>query len=267
MIKKISVCIISAVIASAAFADTNSAKISSKCSLDSTNPATVKILDTCWKNRETKANQDIITKYLEANPTLDNNYDTAWRIARLTSFIGNYGYDAKSYTTTDRGVKLFTYGVNAATIAQNLKSDQVEGAFWYAVDLGSYDVAKGGMAGLSDRKKWLAAATSANSIDSSYDYYGSNRMLAVYYQVLPRMFGGDNAKALAYLTEATTKAPQFKNNWVALGQYYINIKDYQNALNTCKKALAMSGIDGKYEEIKYNKDAKICVDAATKKLN
>lgn len=267
MIKKISVGIISTVIASATFATASSVKALSSCNLNASTSATIQVLDTCWENRETKANQDIITKYLEANPPLDNNYDTAWRIARFVSFIGNYGYEAKSYTTTDRGVQLFTYGVNSATIAQNLKSDQVEGVFWYAVDLGSYDVAKGGMAGMSDRKKWLSAATTANSIDSSYDYYGSNRMLAVYYQVLPKLFGGDNNKALAFLTEATMKAPQFKYNWVSLGQYYINTKDYQKALDTCKKALAMPGVDGKYEELKYNKDATVCVDTATKKLN
>lgn len=265
MIKKICGALMLTGLISHAVADVSSIK--NTCLLNAESPATVKILDDCWQNRETTANQDIITKYLEVNPPVASNYDIAWRVARFVSFIGSCGYEAKSYKDSDRGIKLFSYGVKASEIAMNLKNNQVEGAFWYAVDLGSYDSAKGGMAGFSDRKKWLNAATLANSIDSSYYYYGSNRMLAVYYVVLPKMFGGDNDKALAYLTDATTKAPQFKDNWVTLGAYYLTIKNYQKALENCKKALAMPGIDGKYEEMKYNKDATECINTANKKLN
>ncbi len=263
MIKKICGSLIIAGLSSQALA----ASSVTVCKLDVKTPATVGTLDTCWNERETIANQKIIAQYLEANPTLASDYDINWRVARLVSFIGNYGYEYKSYTTSERGQKLFSYGATAAKAAMNLQNTHVEGAFWYAVDLGSYDVAKGGSAGLSDRKNWLNAATLANTNDATYDYYGSNRMLAVYYQVLPGLFGGSNDKALAYLTEATTKAATFKYNWIALGQYYLNTKDYKQAITNCTKGLNMVNIDGSYEGKKYNKDAKDCINTATQKMN
>lgn len=263
MLKKISMGLIGLSISIQAIAIGNPVKV---CNLDTKTAVNVAKLDNCWNNREDVATQKIITDYLEANPILPKDYDINWRVARLASFIGNFGYQYPSYTTSKRGQKLFAYGANAAKTAMNLKNDQVEGAFWYAVDLGSYDVAKGGSAGLSDRSKWLKAASLANKSDASYDHYGSNRMLAVYYQILPGLFGGSNKKALAYLNEATTKSPDFKYNWIALGQYYLNTKDYKQALDNCTKGLNMPDIDGKYENIKFNKDAKKCIDNALDKL-
>lgn len=236
------------------------------CKLDAKTPPTVAVLDACWDGRETVANQKVITTYLEAEPKLASDYDINWRVARLVSFIGNYGYQYSEYTTSERGQKLFSYGAAAAQTAMSLKNNQVEGAFWYAVDLGSYDVAKGGSAGLSDRKKWLNAAQLAQTNDASYDYDGSNRMLAVYYQVLPGIFGGSDDKALAYLNEATTKAPTFNYNWIALGQYYLATKDYKKAITNCTKGLNMDNINGSYEGKKYKKDANKCISTAQDKL-
>ena len=235
-----------------------------KFSIAANSQLTEELLDSCWANRETVANQKIIADYLLTNPAVPNDYAKAWKTARLVSFIGSYGADAKKFGTTPQGVQLFDYGVKAAQIATTLQPNQIEGVFWYAVDLGSYDAVKGGIGGAS---KWIDAVKQANAIDPTYYYYGSNRMLGVYYQILPGILGGSNSKALQYLTTATIKAPQFRNNWLTLGQYYLNTKDYKNALANCQKVLTLPKIDGKFEEMKYTRDANKCISAAQAKLN
>lgn len=230
-------------------------------------PLSVKVLDDAWNNRENPTNQKIIADYLTAKPDVPQDYETAWKTARLVYFIGNYGIGEKAYVSTPAGAQLFDYGVSAAKIAMTLKPNGLEGLYWYAVDLGSYGLAKGVMAAAKGAGPGMDALKKAMSIDPTYQYYGSSRILGRYYQELPGLMGGSNKKALALLTTATDKAPQFRSNWLFLGRYYLSVSDYQNALDACQKAVNSSALDGKYEEIRYLREANECVTTAKGNLN
>ncbi len=229
-------------------------------------PLTVKLIDYCWANREDLANQKIIADYLNTQPDLPYDYETAWKTARLVYFIGNYGIGEKEFVSSSAGVKIFNYGVKAGKIAIAQKPNGVEGQYWYAVDLGSYGLAKGILASASNAKDGMAALRQAIAIDPSYQWYGSSRILGRYYQELPGLFGGSYDKAIELLKTATDKAPQFRNNWVFLGQYYLKTRDYQNALTACQKALSLPNQDGKYEEMRYSREANECITTAKAKL-
>lgn len=235
-------------------------------SIPVTNQLDVKFLDSAWANRENPTNQKLIANYLLTNPSVPQDYEAAWKTARLVYFIGNYGYGEKSLLKTADGVKLFDYGVSAAKIATDLKSTAVEGQYWYAVDLGSYGLAKGVMASAKGAGPGMDALKKAIAIDPSYQNYGSSRILGRYYQELPGLMGGSNKKALALLTTATDNAPQFKNNWVFLGQYYLSVDEYQKALDSCQKALTLPSADGKFEDLRYSREANECVTTAQIKL-
>lgn len=230
-------------------------------------PLSVKVLDDAWNNRENTTNQKIIADYLTTKPDVPQDYETAWKTARLVYFIGNYGIGEKTYVSTPAGAQLFDYGVSAAKVATSLKPNGLEGLYWYAVDLGSYGLAKGVMAAAKGAGPGMDALKKAMSIDPTYQYYGSSRILGRYYQELPGLMGGSNKKALALLTTATDKAPQFRSNWLFLGRYYLSVSDYQNALDACQKAVNSSALDGRYEEIRYLREANECVATAKGNLN
>ncbi len=239
---------------------------SSGFSIDAGSPLSVSLLDNCWKNRETLANQNVIANYLMTQPQVPSDYEIAWKTARLVYFIGNYGIGEAKFLNTNDGVTLFNYGVTAGSLAKQLKPNGVEGNYWYAIDLGSYGLAKGVLASARNAKYGMAALRIVQVVDPSYQNYGSSRVLGRYYQELPSVFGGDTAKAAKLIGDAVKSSPKFDNNWVFLGQYYLSNSQYQEALDACNKALSLPGVDGKFEDMRYKKEARQCVNKAQSKI-
>jgi tetratricopeptide (TPR) repeat protein len=232
---------------------------------------TEKLLDSCWKNRENIKNQQTIIDYLQTKPTVPNNYNIAWKTARLVYFIGNYGVGEKQFVDTKAGVALFDYGVNSGKVAMKLtpdSPDSVEGYYWYAIDLGSYGLAKGIVASAWQAGDGMKALKYAMKHNPTYHWYGSSRVLGRYYQELPGIFGGSSSKAEELLLSATKNEPKFDNNWIYLGQYYNSEGDYKKGLESCEHALALGdSLDGAYEEARYRREANSCVTLAKKKLD
>jgi len=228
---------------------------------------TVTLLDDCWNNREDLKNQKIIADYLMTQPKVPNNYEIAWKTARLVYFIGNFGLGDKRFVSTDEGVTLFDYGAKAGRLAEALEPAKVEGHFWYAINLGSYGLAKGILSSASNAKYGMEALKKARVIDPTYQGYGSSRILGRYYQELPGMFGGDSDKAFQLLKEAVDKAPKYRKNWLFLGKYYLDEGKYKEASDVCTKAVNLPAAEGKFEELRYVKEAKQCLAKAQSKLN
>ena len=236
-------------------------------SIESNAKLTSELLDTCWDNRENEKNQKIIANYLMTMPEVANNFEISWKTARLVYFIGNYGIGEQRFVDTKDGVKLFEYGYNSAIIAKKLEPTKVEGHYWYAINLGSYGLAKGILSAAKNAPSGMGALKEAQKIDPEYHWYGSSRILGRYYQELPGLFGGDDDKALTLFKNATEKAPQYNNNWIFLGKFYNHIKNYESAIYACNKALSTTPIDGKYENKRFIREANLCIKYARKKLD
>ncbi len=235
---------------------------SSSFSLPAGTTLTESVVDLCWANRENEDNQKIIAEYLITKPKVPKDYATSWKTARLVSFIGNFGVGQKRFVDTRAGVDLFDYGAKAGLQAQALNPNAVEGYLWYAVDLGSYGLAKGVLAAASGAKPGMAALEKAQKINPAYEGYASERILGRYYQELPRMFGGDMKKAESLILHSAEAAPNYRNNWVFLGQYYIAAGKYESANVACKKVLELPETEGKYEEKRFTEEDKACLKKA-----
>lgn len=231
-------------------------------SLDDNSPLSVKLLDYAWANREVIENQKIIASYLSGRHNIPKSYEIAWKTARLVYFIGNYGYGEAKYIDSEEGAQLFNYGVKAAKLAIELDSNGVEGYYWYSSCLYAYGRAKSVLATAAGADDSMPALRKAIAISPSYEGYGASRLLGIYYQEIPFLFGGSEDKSFELIKLATANAPQFRSNWVALGRYYYHFGYYESAIQICNKALALPDYEGKYEETRYIREAKECVDRA-----
>lgn len=245
----------------------NQVKENQSFMIESNAKLTLELLNRCWENRENEKNQKIIANYLMTMPEVPNNFEIAWKTARLVYFIGNYGIGEQKFVDTKDGVKLFEYGYNAGIIAKKIEPKKVEGYYWYAIDLGSYGLAKGILSAAKNAGAGMDALKEAQKIDPQYHWYGSSRILGRYYQELPGLFGGDDDKALDLFKIATEKAPEYNNNWIFLGRFYNHIKNYESAIYACNKALNTTPVDGKYENKRFFKEANLCIKYAKKKLD
>ena len=227
-------------------------------------------LDQSWNNREklTSKEQTELANYYLTKPTLPSSYSIAWKTSRFVYFLGNYGVGEKRFVSADdktEGVKLFDFGVNAGKIAMDLDPSKVEGYYWYAVDLGSYGLAKGIIAAASSAGDGMDALKAAKKLDPSYQWYGSSRILGRYYQELPGIFGGSDKKALALYEEATKKGANSSVNWLYLGRYYLKDGKVNKGLEMCTKGLSLPNADGALEESRYRRELNECVKDARAK--
>jgi len=235
-------------------------------SLDPKAPLSIKLLDYMWINRENIDNQKFIAAYLATRPVVSKNYEIAWKTARLVYFIGNYGYGEKMYLDSEEGAQLFNYGVKAGKLATELNAEGAEGYYWYAYCLNAYGRAKSVLATAAGADDSMPALRKADTLNATYEGYGANRLLGRYYQDIPVLLGGSEDKSLELIKSAANNAPQYRNNWVVLGQYYYHFGYYESAIQICQKALTLPNHDGKYEEIRYIREAKECTDKAKAKI-
>ena len=237
-----------------------------KFSLSATEPLSVKLLDYAWQNRENIDNQKIIATYLTGKPVVSKNYDIAWKTARLVYFIGNFGYGEKEFLDTESGAQLFYYGIAAAQKAIDINDKGVEGYYWYAYCQSAYGRAKSVLAMAANANDTMPALRKAIQLNAAYGNYGAERMLGIYYQEIPVIFGGSEDKALDLIKSAVTKAPQDRSNWLALGEFYNHFGYYESGVQACKKALSVMDTNGEFEELRFLREAKECVDKAKSRL-
>lgn len=219
------------------------------------NQLTLKVdsLDQAWQNRETKQEQEIILKLVQSEPEIPQDFEIAWRVARLVYFIGNFGIGEE--LSKDIHVKVFHYGYKAGETAKNLQPTRVEGHYWYAINLGSYSLANGVMSALNNASIGRDALLEAVKIDPTYHWGGPYRILGRYYQEVPRIISfGDKKKAEEYFLEAVKLAPTFRLNTVYLGTLMRDEGDKEKALKLFQEAEELKDVDGVIEEKRYKKN-------------
>jgi hypothetical protein len=130
-----------------------------------------------------------------------NCFETAWRLGRAYFFLGQ--------EATSRGEALAFHraGVSAALLAQELRSDRVEGHFWLGVNLALMARTQPRIKAISSILKAKAALQRAVIVDASYHAAGPLRVLARIQHQLPHLLGGQVTLARANFARAISIAP------------------------------------------------------------
>ena len=211
-----------------------------------------KNLDDYWEKRSDKEVQKKIIQLIESQSPVPQNFEIAWKISRLASFCGNFGL-GETLPNKERA-QIFLYGFNSADIAKQLESNRVEGYYWYAVNLGSYGIAKGVVTVLKNAAKGRDSLLLAIQIDPKYQWAGAYRVLGRYYDELPEVVSfGDKKKAEMYLKKAVELAPEFRLNKIYLGNLYNQEGKKKEAKELFLNAKKLPDVDGAEEEVHYKK--------------
>lgn len=212
---------------------------------------TAKTLDHYWDKRQSIGGQNAIIKFLSLGETIPQNFDIAWRVARLVYFAGNFGAGYDTFSK-EKKMGLFKYGFEAANIARKTKPERVEGYYWYATNLGSYGMTKGVFSALSYAEEARDSLLQAAKIDPKYHWGGPYRILGRFYQEAPGFISfGDKKKAEHYFNLAIETVPDFRLNTIYLGVLKKQEGNLALALELLNDAKKKPKVDGNLEENRY----------------
>lgn len=140
---------------------------------------------------------DIWEARLKANP---RDFESAWKVARATYWIG-------PHEEKDAGRKTLERGVAAGKQASSISPDRAEGYFWTAANMGALAESYGMRQGLKYRGAIKEALERVLKIDPAFQKGSAYSALGRWYHKVPGLFGGSEAKSEEYLRKALTYNP------------------------------------------------------------
>lgn len=130
----------------------------------------------------------------KANP---RDFDSAWKIARATYWIGPHEGKDAGRQTLERGI---VAGKQAALLAP----ERPEGHFWAAANMGALAESYGARQGLKYRGAIKDALEHVARIDPAFQKGSAFSALGRWYHMVPGLFGGSETKSEEYLRKALT---------------------------------------------------------------
>jgi hypothetical protein len=122
-----------------------------------------------------------------------DNYEAAWRTARLNYTLGDKATDATSRE------QAFLDGIEAGETATKAQAERPEGHFWLGANLGGYAKLKGVLYGITSAEKMRKEMETVIRLDESFQGGSAFLALGQLDTELPQMLGGDPARAVATL--------------------------------------------------------------------
>lgn len=122
-----------------------------------------------------------------------NNFDVAWRTARLNYTLGDKTTDA-----TERE-KAFREGIEAGETAVKVEPERVEGHFWLGANQGGFAQARGPLYGLSAAEGLRKEMETVLRLDEGFQGGSAYMVLGRLDLELPSLLGGDPKRALETL--------------------------------------------------------------------
>src|SRR5262245_16020181 len=154
--------------------------------------------DTLYQRRADLASArqalDIWEARLKANP---RDFESAWKIARATYWIG-------PHEQKDPGRKTLERGIAAGKQAAMISPDRPEGYFWTAANMGALAESYGARQGLKYRGAIKDALERVVQIDPAFQKGSAYSALGRWYHMVPGLFGGSESKSEEYLRKALT---------------------------------------------------------------
>ena len=131
-----------------------------------------------------------------------SDFDSAWKLARISYWIGKHAPDAERRPALERGIA-------AGETAVRLMPDRPEGHFWLAADMGAL-AESSGLDGLKYRGRIKSELERVVAIDPDWQEDSAGAAMGQWYFEVPRLFGGSRAKAEERLQNVLKRFPQSK---------------------------------------------------------
>ena len=155
---------------------------------------TLQQADQCYAEREDLSRVRAGLETLRRARAVDyNNFDVAWRSARLNYTLGDKTTDA-----TERE-KAFREGIEAGETAVKVEPERVEGHFWLGANQGGYAQARGPLYGLAAAEGLRKEMETVLRLDEGFQGGSAFMVLGRLDLELPSMLGGDAKRAVETL--------------------------------------------------------------------
>ncbi|MCC7010904.1 MAG: tetratricopeptide repeat protein [Acidobacteria bacterium] len=157
---------------------------------------------------------DIWERRLAADP---NDFEAAWKLGRAGYWVGGH-------VDRDKRRAQYERGMAAARRAILLQPDRPEGHFWLAADMGAMAESFGLIAGIRYRGPVKRELEIVLRIDPAFQQGSADRALGRWYDKVPSLFGGSNAKAVEHLQRSLTYDPESAASHYFLAEVLLDMK-------------------------------------------
>ncbi|HEY9401382.1 MAG TPA: TRAP transporter TatT component family protein [Pyrinomonadaceae bacterium] len=163
-----------------------------------------------------------------------NNFDAAWRAARLNYTLGDKTTDA-----TERE-NAFRDGIEAGETAVRVEPRRVEGYFWLGANQGGYAQSRGPLYGLSAAEGLRKQMETVLKLDEGFQGGSAFMVLGRLDLELPSMLGGDPKRAVETLERGMKYGEQNALYRLRLAEAYIRNKRMDDARKQLNLILEMT---------------------------
>lgn len=196
---------------------------------------TLQQADQCYAEREDLARVREGLETLRRARAVDyNNYDVAWRSARLNYTLGDKTTDAAERE------KAFREGIEAGETAVRVGPERVEGHFWLGANQGGYAQARGQLYGLSAAKGLRKEMETVLKLDESFQGGSAFMVLGRLDLELPSMLGGDAKRAVETLERGMKYGENNALYRLRLAEAYVRNKRMNDARQQINYLLNMT---------------------------
>lgn len=149
--------------------------------------------DQLYSQREDLSKARLSVVLLRQARTADyGNYEAAWKLARISYYLGAHTEDERERDET------FREGTEAGKTAVQLGGEKPEGHFWLGANYGG-SAEHSTLAGLSNIEDIRREMEAVLRIDEQFQGGAAYMALGQLYLQAPRLLGGDYQKAIEYL--------------------------------------------------------------------
>jgi tetratricopeptide (TPR) repeat protein len=152
-----------------------------------------------------------------------DNYEAAWRAARLDYTLGDRATDDKERE------QAFTDGMEAGETATKAQPGRTEGHFWLGANYGGYAEFKGVIYGATYADKLRREMETVLKLDESFEGGSAFLALGQLDVELPQMLGGDAARAAATLEKGLRYGANNALLHLRLAEAYLQLKRKDDA--------------------------------------
>jgi Tetratricopeptide repeat len=147
-------------------------------------------------------------------PKAQSSFDPAWKLARISYWLGTKLPEAERRAALERGV-------NAGGAAVRLAPGRPEGHFWLAADMGALAESFGLILGLKYRGRIRNELERVMAIDADWQDGIAECALGEWYDEVPAWLGGSRAKAKEHLQRVLAAHPHQKTALSFLADVFI----------------------------------------------